>query len=135
MKPIRLELQAFGSYAERQTLDFGDLKDHRLFLIHGPTGSGKTTVLDAISFALYGDATGPERESKSLRSDFAPPDLQTRVTLDFAIGERTFRVERQPEQTRLKKSGKGMTKSPASATLWERTRTSSHESEGTVLGT
>src|SRR5210317_740325 len=121
MKPIRLELQAFGSYAERQTLDFSDLKDHRLFLIHGPTGSGKTTVLDAICFALYGVATGADRDAKGFRSDFADPTEITEVTLDFSIGERVFRIVRQPEQERAKKRGEGTTRSPVTATMWERT--------------
>ena len=67
MKPLRLTMQAFGSYATKQTLDFDELGEQRLFLVHGPTGSGKTTILDAICFSLYGDATGPERDAKGFR--------------------------------------------------------------------
>jgi exonuclease SbcC len=125
-------MTAFGSYGEPETIDFTELGDKRLFLIHGPTGSGKTTVLDAICFALYGVATGEDRDAKGFRSDFADPTEITEVTLDFAIGERIFRIVRQPEQERAKKRGEGTTRSPVAATMWERTRFDDDE-EGTVL--
>ena len=67
MKPLKLIMNAFGAYAEEQIVDFSLLGDKTFFLIHGPTGAGKTTILDAISFALYGTASGDLRESKNLR--------------------------------------------------------------------
>lgn len=132
MRPIKLTMQAFGSYGKPETIDFTELGDQRLFLIHGPTGSGKSTVLDAICFALYGVATGEDRDAKSFRSDFASPLEITEVSLEFAIGARLFRILRQPEQARAKKRGQGMTRSPVSATMWERTDCVDDE-EGTVL--
>ena len=132
MRPLRLTMQAFGSYGDPESIDFTDLGDHRLFLIHGPTGSGKTTVLDAICFALYGVATGADREAKGFRSDFASPQDITEVTLDFEIGSREFRILRRPEQERAKKRGEGTTTSPVAATMWERTGASDSD-EGTVL--
>jgi exonuclease SbcC len=125
-------MQAFGSYGNPETIDFNELGEHRLFLIHGPTGSGKTTVLDAMCFALYGDATVVDRDAKGFRSDFAAPTEITEVTFDFAIGERTFRIVRRPEQERAKIRGEGMTKSPVAATMWERTEVG-EDHEGTVL--
>lgn len=98
MKPLRLVLEAFGPYAGRQELDFADLRGRDFFLIHGPTGAGKTSLLDGISYALYGVTSGGLRETRDLRSHFAPPDVQTRVVFDFALGDRTYRVERSPEQ-------------------------------------
>ncbi len=100
MRPLRLELTAFGPYAEPQVIDFGALGERRLFLVHGPTGAGKTTLLDAICFALYGDTTGMDRDGRGFRSQFAGPKLETTVTLDFQLGPRVYRVTRQPEQER-----------------------------------
>ena len=79
MKPLQLTMRAFGAYADEQIIDFTLLGDKNFFLIHGPTGSGKTTILDAISFALYGSASGDLRESKNLRSDYAPAEQKTEV--------------------------------------------------------
>jgi DNA repair protein SbcC/Rad50 len=137
VRPIRLEVTAFGPFAGTQAVDFSALGDRRLFLVHGPTGAGKTTLLDAICFALYGDATGVERDGKGFRSQFAGPETTTSVTLDFALGERVYRVNRQPEQERAKLRGEGTTHAPAAATLWDRTTAleGEHESEGRVLAT
>jgi DNA repair protein SbcC/Rad50 len=121
MRPLRLSLQAFGPFVERQTLDFGVLGDHRLFLIAGPTGAGKTTLLDAIAFALYGASSGNERDAEQLRSQQAGPERLTEVRFDFAIGRRRYRIHRQPRQERAKLRGEGTTTEPAAATLWERT--------------
>ena len=67
MRPIKLTMTAFGAYADTQVIDFGELEDRSFFLIHGPTGAGKTTILDAISFALYGKPSG-ERTAEQMRS-------------------------------------------------------------------
>jgi exonuclease SbcC len=119
MKPLRLTLEAFGPYAGRQELDFADLKDQAFFLIHGPTGAGKTSILDGISYALYGETSGGQRETRDLRSHFAPADIPTRVTFDFALGAKQYRVERSPEQPVPKQRGAGTRKQPAVANLWE----------------
>ncbi len=116
-------MQAFGPYAGEQTLDFADLRGAGFFLITGPTGSGKTTVLDAMSFALYGVTSGgPEseggRSGASMRSDHADPQLLTRVVFDFALGEDLYRIQREPEQQRPKLKGEGTTSHHQSATLW-----------------
>jgi DNA repair protein SbcC/Rad50 len=136
MRPLRLELAAFGPFSGMEVIDFRVLGEHRLFLVHGATGAGKTTLLDAISFALYGDASGGTRDGKGLRSQFAGPEQPTRVVLDFELGERRFRVTRQPEQERAKRRGEGTTVSPPSATLWERSGLEPEEAEeGRVLAT
>jgi len=135
VRPLRLELTAFGPFADTQVVDFRDLGERRLFLVHGPTGAGKTTLLDAICFALYGDATGAERDGKGFRSQFAGPDRLTSVTLDFALGARVYRVTRQPEQERAKLRGEGTTTSPAAATLWDRSEAVDEHDEGRVLAT
>lgn len=115
MKPLRLVLEAFGPYAGRQELDFADLGGRDFFLIHGPTGAGKTSLLDGISYALYGVTSGGLREARDLRSHFAPPDLRTRVIFDFALGDRIYRVERSPEQPVPKAPARGSTKKAGSA--------------------
>lgn len=120
MRPLRVALQAFGSYAQRQVIDFRRLEDHRFFLICGPTGAGKSTLFDALCFALYGVSAGGEREAAQLRSDLAPPELPTEVTLDFALGSRRYRVMRRPRQLRPKKRGEGMTEDQPLAELWQR---------------
>ena len=107
MKPLVLRMTAFGPYAKEEVIDFNELGESQLFLIHGQTGGGKTTILDAICFALYGDSSGDERKSESFRSDFAPDDLETSVELDFSIGDDAYRVCRKPRQERPKKRGEG----------------------------
>jgi len=119
VKPLRLSLEAFGPYAGRQDLDFADLKDQSFFLIHGPTGAGKTSILDGISYALYGQTSGGLRETRDLRSHFAASDAPTRVVFDFALGDKQYRVERAPEQQVPKQRGGGLKKQPYVAHLWE----------------
>ncbi len=118
MKPLRIEMCAFGPYADKQVLDFAELGENQLFLICGPTGGGKTTILDAICFALYGDASGVEREAKGLRSDHAEPGTLTSVTLDFQLGTKVYRVKRIPEQKRPRKRGEGEVDQNHEATLY-----------------
>lgn len=96
MKPIRLSMTAFGPYRDLEVIDFTLLKEQQLFVISGPTGAGKTTIFDAICFALYGQASGEDRSDVSaLRSDFADDSIATTVELIFEIHQRRFRVLRQ----------------------------------------
>lgn len=89
-------MTAFGPYKEKETIDFEQLKDHRLFAISGATGSGKTTIFDGISFALYGSASGSDRDNVTmLRSDFAEEDVHTEVELLFEIRDKQYRIMRR----------------------------------------
>jgi len=133
MKPLCLSMTAFGPFVECQRVDFRQFERHRLFLIAGPIGAGKTTILDAIVFALYGVSSGDERKPPNMRSQFARPDLKTEVALDFAVGDRVYRAIRAPEQTLAKKRGRGETKSAATAALYDRTGCASDAEEGQLL--
>ncbi|MEG0742217.1 MAG: SMC family ATPase [Clostridia bacterium] len=102
MRPIKLEMSAFGPYADAESVDFTLLGEGGLFLITGDTGAGKTTLFDAISFALYGVASGSghQRTGKSLRSDFAQGDVETKVSFSFLSGGKRYTVNRSPEYTK-----------------------------------
>jgi DNA repair protein SbcC/Rad50 len=118
MKLQRLVITAFGPYAERQELDFEyNLKDKNMFVITGNTGAGKTTIFDAINFALYGEASGSDRDGKSLRSDFADPMTETEVELYFSLRGRDYYIKRSPSYLRLSKRGDKMVESKASAEM------------------
>lgn len=119
MKPISLTIEAFGPYRDSVTLDFSALQDHSMFLISGPTGAGKTSILDAMVYALYGEPSGEVRKTDAIRSDFAEPQNMTRVDFSFAIGEAQYRVERLPKQWVAKKRGTGMREQNANATVYE----------------
>lgn len=119
MKPVFLRMQAFGPYAREQNIDFATLGDKNFFLITGPTGAGKTTILDAMTFALYGTGSGNLRDGKSMRSDYAPAEYPTQVDFTFALGMRKFIVSRSPEQEIKKKRGEGNRILPAQAALSE----------------
>lgn len=96
MRPLKLKLTAFGPYKETEEIDFNDLRGNRLFVISGSTGSGKTTIFDGISFALYGAASGSDRsETRNLRSDFADDAVHTCVEMEFEIHNRVYRILRQ----------------------------------------
>ncbi|MDD6287061.1 SMC family ATPase, partial [Acidaminococcus fermentans] len=119
MRPLELVMNAFGPYAGEETIDFTRLGENRFFLITGPTGSGKTSILDAITFALYGTASGDLRDNRSLRSDYATPDRKTEVRFTFRNQDRTYEVTRTPEQVLNKQRGEGTRTVPAGASLVE----------------
>ena len=117
MRPLKLRIQAFGSYVDEQVLDFETaLADAPFLLIHGATGSGKTTILDAIVFALYGESSGDIREGAMLRSSTAPPDRTTEMEYVFSLGQRRYRVLRSPAYSRMSR-GK-MTRRAATGQLF-----------------
>lgn len=118
MKPLKLSLQAFGPFATREEVDFTRLPPGALFLIAGPTGAGKTSILDGITYALYGDTSGGERSAREMRSHHADAALQTEVELAFALGAQRYRVRRVPEQTRAAQRGGGVVNAPAKAELF-----------------
>lgn len=119
MKPVKIVLSAFGPYAGETVIDFGLLGENGLFLIAGDTGAGKTTIFDAISFALYGEAAGgrERRKSKSFRSDYAAPKAETYVEFAFTHKEQTWIIRRNPEYIRAKRSGEGTTTQTANAEM------------------
>ena len=119
MKPIVLQMEAFGPYSGVQVIDFSLLKDANMFLIHGSTGGGKTTILDAICYALYGETSGKERDPESMRSHFAKSDQLTQVEFTFKVGQNTYFVHRIPGQKRPKKVGEGFTDQKPDAWLYK----------------
>ena len=119
MRVHRLEIEAFGPFADRVVVDVDALSAEGLFLIHGPTGSGKTSLLDAICFALYADVPG-SRSKRGLRSDHAGPGAVPRVTLELTAGTRRLRITRSPEFVRPKKRGDGTVSVQAMVNLEER---------------
>jgi exonuclease SbcC len=119
MRPIRLEISAFGPFAGTQVIEFEKLGENPLFLINGPTGSGKTTILDAICFALYGETTGQDRDPRDMRSQHASPATLTEVVFEFQLAGLRYRVARAPEQERPKARGDGTTNQAARATFVE----------------
>lgn len=109
MRPIKLVMSAFGPYKDRIEVDFEKLGSEGIFLITGDTGSGKTTIFDAICFALYGEASGSKRENGTFRSDFAKDNMKTYVELEFEHKEILYKIERTPRYFRKKLRGEGMT--------------------------
>lgn len=117
MRPLMLTISAFGPYARRTVLDFEKLGGSGLYLISGDTGAGKTTVFDAITYALYGSPSGENREVSMLRSKYAGADTPTEVELTFSYGEKKYTVKRNPEYERQKTRGEGVTVERANAEL------------------
>ncbi|MFE8961888.1 AAA family ATPase [Streptomyces iakyrus] len=122
MRLHRLAVTAFGPFGGTQTVDFDELSSAGLFLLHGPTGAGKTSVLDAVCYALYGSVPGARQgggQGTTLRSDHAAPATRTEVTLDLTVAGRRLEVTRQPPWERPKKRGTGMTLDKAQTWLRE----------------
>lgn len=105
MRPERLRISAFGPYAGEEDMDFSVLENHTLFLICGPTGAGKSTILDAMCYALYGKTSGAVRSGEDLRSNYVGYDRKTYVEFDFAIGDRHYRIYRSPTQLLERQKG------------------------------
>jgi len=118
MRPLTLKLSAFGPYAGEQTLDFTLLGHSGLYLITGDTGAGKTTIFDAVTYALFGQPSGDNRESSMLRSKYAAPETHTFVELTFLYAGKEYKVYRSPEYERPKARGEGTTKKGAEAIFY-----------------
>lgn len=117
MKPLKLTISAFGPYAEKEEIDFQQLGSQGVFLITGDTGAGKTTLFDAITFALYGEASGSVRAADMFRSKYAKEEIPTFVELIFAYHGREYKVKRNPEYLRPKERGSGFTMQKSEAEL------------------
>ncbi|MCR5719407.1 MAG: SMC family ATPase [Lachnospiraceae bacterium] len=118
MRPLNLKLSAFGPYAGHVEIPMDDLGSCGLYLITGDTGAGKTTIFDAICFALYGEASGPNRDASMFRSKYAEPETPTEVELTFLHGGKEYYVKRNPDYMRpLKGNREGETKQTADAML------------------
>ncbi|WJE14030.1 AAA family ATPase [Halobacillus sp. ACCC02827] len=118
MKALAIRMGAFGPYRNEQVVDFTMLGGESIFLITGPTGAGKTTIFDAMCFALYGRASGSDRDQDTMRSHFAHPNDPTFVEFSFELRGKTYRVVRMPKQTRKKERGEGFKEDPARAELF-----------------
>ncbi|MFA6809353.1 MAG: AAA family ATPase, partial [Eubacteriales bacterium] len=117
MRPLKLTMKAFGPYSREQVIDFSELQGRNLFLITGPTGAGKTTIFDGISYAIYGKASGNDRDGESLRSHFAEDSLPTSVELEFELKDKLYLIKRSPKQLRKRSKGEGYIDRPAEAEL------------------
>lgn len=119
MRLHQLRITAFGPFADSADIDFDALSEAGLFLLSGPTGAGKTSILDAVSFAIYGDVPGDRSAAKRLRCDHAAPGVAPRVELELTLAGRRFLVERSPAWTRPKRRGHGETQEHAKVVLSE----------------
>lgn len=118
MRPLKLTVSGFGPYAKEQVFDLEKLGNYGIYLITGDTGAGKTTIFDAINFALFGEASGKDRDGKMLRSKYAELSTETFVELEFLYRDKKYVIRRNPEYERLAKRGKNpTTKQAANATL------------------
>jgi exonuclease SbcC len=131
MRLHRLDLTAFGPYPNHESVDFDALGQDGLFLLHGDTGAGKTTVLDAVAFALFGTVPGARGEVKRLRCDYAEPETVTEVVLEFTVQGHRLRLVRRPDYERAKRNGDGTTIQRARASLtWVGPAPSGHTPDG-----
>lgn len=119
MRPLRLTLSAFGPFAGDQIIDFRHALDARLFGIYGPTGAGKTSILDGICFALFGESSGEERKGEDLRSHHAAPEIITEARLVFEVGAKRYHIVRRPRQTVRALRGGGLTERAHYAALFD----------------
>jgi len=120
MRPILLKMTAFGPYPDETVIDFTELKDNNIFVITGPTGSGKTTIFDAICYALYGETSGNKRTGRDLRSHFVDIEgAKTEVEFTFSVKGREYYIKRAPAQERRKKKGEGTIEVPAAVEFRE----------------
>lgn len=117
MRPNRLVMSAFANYAQEQEIDFTKLENRNMFLVTGNTGAGKTTIFDAISYVLFGDASGDGRTSNNLISDYSDGSIETFVELEFELKGDIYKVRRRPQQSLNKKRGEGKTTVSAYAEL------------------
>ncbi len=117
MRPEKLIMSAFGPYADKQELELSKLGTEGIYLITGDTGAGKTTVFDAIVYALYGEASGDNRDTSMFRSKYALPETPTFVELSFVYGDKKYLIRRNPEYERPKSRGDGFTTEKAAAEL------------------
>lgn len=118
MRPLLLKMSAFGPYAGNTVIEFDKLGDKGLYLICGDTGAGKTTIFDAICYALFGEASGRLRDASMLRSKYADDLTPTEVELLFLHNDKEYRIVRNPEYYRPSKRGEGLTKQPQDACLY-----------------
>jgi len=121
MRPIKLTLSAFGPYAGAEEIDFREAVDAGLFGIYGPTGSGKSSIFSAMTFALFGEGAKREQSIMTMRSQHADPDRMTEVSFLFEMGGRRYYIRRQPDQARPKKRGDGETIDSHAAWLFDAT--------------
>ncbi|MTK12759.1 MAG: AAA family ATPase, partial [Clostridiaceae bacterium] len=117
MRPLKLTMTAFGPYAKNEEIDFTILNNKNIFLITGPTGAGKTTIFDGISYAIYGEASGEDRDGESLRSQFADVDTLTSVELEFELKGTKYYIKRTPKQEKRKSRGEGTTEQKTDAEM------------------
>ncbi|MFD1120169.1 AAA family ATPase, partial [Sphaerisporangium aureirubrum] len=141
MRLHRLSLTAFGSFPGREEVDFDALGEAGLFLVHGPTGAGKTTVLDAVCYALYGRVPGQRDSARRLRCDHAPPDRAPKVVLETTLRGRRLRIARSPAWDRPKLRGTGLVEEKPKILLEELTasgewtfRSSRFDEAGDLIG-
>ena len=117
MRPLKLTISAFGPFADKIQIDMDKLGTKGIYLITGDTGAGKTTIFDALTYALYGEASGSMREPRMMRSKYATPETPTEVELVFEYSGKTYTVKRNPEYERPAKKGGGTTLQRAEAEL------------------
>jgi exonuclease SbcC len=135
MRPLKLIMTAFGPYAGKQSLDFRQATDAGLFGIYGPTGAGKSSIFSAMTFALFGQSAKKEQPASSLRSDHAPADLLTSVSLLFELDGKKYLVRREPDQLRPRTKGEGETNHSHSAWLFDVTNVEFEEIDPLGCGT